>query len=404
MSHRALILGGLAQGRTEIHGLLESEDVLRTVSAIQAFGACAERLGAGEWRIKGAVWRSPKRPIDCGNSGTAARLLIGAAAGFPIEATFTGDESLCARPMQRVLTPLRRMGVRTSGEALPVTISGGVERGIDFVNEPASAQVKSAILLAGLGIADHVTVTEPAASRDHTEDMLRAFGCDVERDDRRVRLGTNRVLHGTRVEITGDPSSAAFPMVAALIVPNSVVMAGAVMINPSRIGLVDTLREMGADIVLSNERAAGGERIASWRAHSSPLHGVEVPAARAPSMIDEYPVLAIAAACATGTTVMRGLAELRVKESDRLAAIVAGLQACGVDAWADADILTVRGCGGRPPGGTAVCARRDHRIAMSFLILGLAARKPVEVDSAEMIATSFPRFADAMRSLGANID
>jgi 3-phosphoshikimate 1-carboxyvinyltransferase len=404
MSHRALILGGLASGRTPISGLLEGDDVLRTAEAVRAFGARVEHVGAGEWLVEGATWRSPERPIDCGNSGTGARLLMGAAAGLPIEATFTGDASLSGRPMERVLGPLRQMGASTQGSTLPVTISGGGLRGISFVNEKASAQVKSAILLAGLGTEDAVEVIEPARSRDHSENMLRAFGCDVEQDGGTVRLGRDRALRGTAVQIPGDPSSAAFPLVAALVTPGSEVTVASVMLNPLRTGLIQTLREMGGDLRVSNRRVVGGEPVGDLNARFSDLRGIDVPATRAPSMIDEYPILAIAAAFATGTTIMRGLSELRVKESDRLAAIAGGLRACGVDARGEGDTLIVHGCGGPPPGGAFVPAFHDHRIAMSFLVLGLAVSAPVEVDSADMIGTSFPGFAELLRSIGAAVE
>ena len=403
ISHRALILGGLGSGETRITGLLEGDDVLHTAKAVRAFGAEVERLGAGEWRVCGAEWHSPSAPVDCGNSGTGARLLMGAAAGFPIEVTFTGDASLSSRPMERVLGPLRAMGAGTEGSTLPVTIRGGALHGLSFVNEKASAQVKSAILLAGLRAVGDVEVVEPAPSRDHSENMLRAFGCEVETVGGTIRLGGQRKLTGTDVVVPGDPSSAAFPIVAALIVPGSEVTVQNVMVNPLRTGLLTTLREMGADVSFTNERDEGGEKVADVTVRASALHGVEVPPSRAPSMIDEYPILGVAAAFATGRSVMHGLAELRVKESDRLAAIIAGLRACGVDARDEGDSLIVEGFGGPPPGGGDVRAHHDHRIAMSFLVMGLASRQPVTVDSADMIATSFPDFVALMRSLGARI-
>jgi 3-phosphoshikimate 1-carboxyvinyltransferase len=403
MSHRALILGALASGETRIGGLLEGDDVLHTADSVRAFGAEVERLAPGEWRVRGADWQSPAGRIDCGNSGTGARLLMGAAAAFPIIATFTGDASLSSRPMERVLAPLRAMGARTEGATLPVTIHGGDLHGISFVNEKASAQVKSAILLAGLRASGVVEVIEPAPSRDHSENMLRAFGCDVDTDGEIVRLGERRALTGTDVVIPGDPSSAAFPVVAALIVPRSELTIRNVMVNPLRTGLLTTLREMGADLGLTNQRIQGGESIADVAASVSALTGVEVPAARAPSMIDEYPILAVAAAFARGRTIMHGLAELRVKESNRLAAVIAGLRDCGVDAREEGDSLIVEGVGGPPQGGAQVRANQDHRIAMSFLVMGLAARQRVTVDSAGMIATSFPDFVPLMRSVGAHI-
>jgi 3-phosphoshikimate 1-carboxyvinyltransferase len=403
ISHRALILGGLAAGETRISGLLEGDDVLHTAEAVRALGAEVERIGEGEWRVRGAEWRSPAAPVDCGNSGTGARLLMGAVAGFPIEVTFTGDASLSGRPMERVLGPLRAMGAATEGSTLPVTIRGGNIRGISFVNEKASAQVKSAILFAGLLAEGDVEVVEPAQSRDHSENMLRAFGCDIDTADGTVRLGPRRSLTGTNVVVPGDPSSAAFPIVAALIVPGSEVTVRNVTVNPLRTGLLTTLRKMGADIVFASERDEGGEKVADLTVRASTLRGVEVPASWAPSMIDEYPILGVAAAFATGRSVMHGLAELRVKESDRLAAIIAGLRACGVDARDEGDSIIVEGQGGPPPGGASVEAHHDHRIAMSFLVMGLAAREPVTVDSADMIATSFPDFVPLMQSLGARI-
>ncbi|HEX8668845.1 MAG TPA: 3-phosphoshikimate 1-carboxyvinyltransferase [Allosphingosinicella sp.] len=403
MSHRALILGGLAAGETRVTGLLEGQDVLHTAAAMRGFGATVERLGPGEWRIEGTEWRSPEAPVDCGNSGTGARLLMGAAAGFPIEATFTGDASLSSRPMERVLGPLRQMGARTEGTTLPVTVRGGSLHGISFVNTKASAQVKSAILLAGLRAEGDVEVVEPAPSRDHSENMLRAFGCDVAKEGDSIRLGAKRTLTGTSVAVPGDPSSAAFPTVAALIVPGSRVTIRSVMVNPLRFGLFETLCEMGADIAIENRRKTGGEPVADLVVSASSLSGVEVPAVRAPSMIDEYPILAVAAAFATGRSVMHGLAELRVKESDRLAAIIGGLNACGVGAWDEGDSLVVEGLGGAPGGGAQVPAFHDHRIAMSFLVMGLAAKESVTVDSAPMIATSFPTFVDLMRGIGGRI-
>lgn len=403
MSHRALIMGALASGETSINGILEGDDVLRTADAVRAFGADVQRLAPGDWRVRGAPWRSPSAPVDCGNSGTGARLLMGAASGFPITTTFTGDKSLSARPMERVLAPLRMMGARSSGRTLPVTIEGGRLRGISFVNEKASAQVKSAILLAGLNASGDVEVVEPARSRDHTENMLRAFGCDIETFDGTVRLGKHRALSGTDVLIPGDPSSAAFPVVAALIVPGSRLTIRGVMMNPLRSGLFTTLKEMGAELRFENQRSQGGEAVADLAIASSTLKGVEVPASRAPSMIDEYPILAIAAAFASGPTIMHGLAELRVKESNRLAAVVAGLRECGVLAREEGDSLVVTGLGAAPPGGAIVRAQHDHRIAMSFLVMGLAADRIVSVDSGGMIATSFPGFVQLMNSIGAKI-
>ena len=403
MSHRALILGGLAKGTTVIHGLLESEDVFRTAEAVAAFGPVVERLGAGHWTVSGADWESPAGPINCGNSGTSARLLVGTAAGFALEAKFIGDASLSRRPMGRVLGPLRRMGATADGDFLPVTVRGGQLQRISHVNATASAQVKSALLLAGLRAKGGVEIIEPIASRDHGETMLRAFGCDVKAAQGNISLSDGCSLTATTIYIPGDPSSAAFPLVAALISPGSTVSVRSVMISPLRTGLFDTLREMGARIDIAPGGRLGGEAVADITIGHGALHGIEVPADRAPSMIDEVPILAVAAAYASGRTVLHGLAELRLKESDRLAAIVAGLRVCGVDASEEGDSLVIAGADGPPPGGGLVETRGDHRIAMSFLVLGLASRAPVTVDSAASIATSFPGFADLMRTIGARI-
>jgi 3-phosphoshikimate 1-carboxyvinyltransferase len=409
MSHRALILAALARGESRIDGLLESDDVLRTLDAVRAFGAEVERTGTSSWKVTGSEWRSPGRPIDCGNSGTGARLLIGAAARFALTATFTGDESLRRRPMDRVTDPLTAMGASfDSRPHLPLTVRGGRLRGIRHSSPTPSAQVKSAILLAGLGTSEPVEVVEPIPSRDHTEQMLRHFGCDVETGvgdgGHRVRLGTRRTLHGSEVQIPGDPSSAAFPIVAALIVPGSEISMKGILDSPTRAGLLTTLREMGADIRIENPRNAGGCAVMDLTVRSSALRGVTVPKERAPAMIDEYPVLAVAAAFAAGDTVMEGLGELRVKESDRLAAIRGGLASCGVESRIVGDSLSVAGSIGRPPpGGALIRSERDHRIAMAFLTLGLASERPVAIDDATRISTSFPGFADAMGLIGARI-
>ena len=389
ISHRALILGAMAEGETRVTGLLESEDVLRTAAALRALGAEVER-GENIWIVRGGAWRSPDGPIDCGNSGTTARLLMGAVAGRPVTATFTGDSSLSRRPMGRVTEPLAAMGARIDGgDRLPVTIHGGGLSGISYKPPVASAQVKSAILLAGLGADGPVEVIEPEPTRDHTERMLPLFEAEGGK------------LRATGIDVPGDPSSAAFPLVASLITPGSDVIVRGVGINPARIGLFETLIEMGADLVLTNRRTLGREPVADIKARHSTLRGVEVPAARAPSMIDEYPLLAVAAAFAQGETVMNGLAELRHKESDRLAAIAVGLSECGVDARVEDDSLLVSG--GSVAGHGRVATHGDHRIAMAFLVLGLASAVPVGVDRAEMIATSFPAFDDLMRGLGARI-
>jgi 3-phosphoshikimate 1-carboxyvinyltransferase len=403
-SHRALILGALAAGETRISGLLEADDVAATARAVAAFGASVERVGDGDWLVRGAEWRSPSEPVDCGNSGTAARLLMGAAAGFDLIATFTGDESLSRRPMARVTAPLARMGARfNGGERLPLTLHGGGLGGIDWVNEPASAQVKSAVLLAGLRAQGSVVVREPMPSRDHTEIMLREFGCAVDASDGAVTLGDQRQLVGCEIAIPADPSSAAFALTAAALVPGSSVEVHDLLVNPLRTGLFEALEEMGAEVELADEGLRSGEIIATLRIGQAALQAIEVAAPRIPAMIDEVPLLAVAAAFADGETVIHGLAELRHKESDRLGAIVAGLAACGVAAVVHGDSLHVFGRG-KVRGGAKVLAQGDHRIAMAFLVLGVASEAPVTVDSAGMIATSFPGFVESMRALGAAIE
>lgn len=414
MSHRALILGAMATGITEIDGLLEGDDVLATARAALAFGAGVERLGEGRWRVTGhGGFKQPSGVIDCGNAGTGVRLLMGAAAGYPVTAAFDGDASLRKRPMKRVADPLAGMGARFEwrGEAdrLPLTLTGGGLSAIDHVQTVASAQIKSAILLAGLNAAGVTSVTEPVPSRDHTERMLRAFGAEVgvlpHGEGWRVTLRGGQALTGTPVSVPGDPSSAAFPLAAALVVPGSQVTVEGVMLNPLRTGLFETWREMGADLTVSNRRMAGGEEVGDLTARHSKLTGVVVPPGRAASMIDEYPVLAATAAFAGGATVMRGIGEMRVKESDRIALMAAGLQACGVAVEEEAEGFTVTGGPGNGSvrGGATVVTHGDHRIAMSHLILGLAAAEPVTVDEPGMIATSFPGFVELMRGLGADI-
>ena len=407
-SHRALILGAMAEGKTRIRGLLESDDVLATARAIAAFGIGIVQSG-DEWIVQGDTWRSPDMPVDCGNSGTAARLLMGAVAGMPtVGANFTGDTSLSRRPMRRVTTPIERMGAKVEGgECLPIRVEGEALGGIEFQNIPASAQVKSAILLAGLATAAPVSVTEPAPSRDHTEIMLAQLGCGIEVEDTAdgwvVSLGGNRALKGCLLSIAADPSSAAFPLVAAAIVPGSEVVVRGMLVNPLRTGLYETLERMGAEIELSNERIQSGEIVADVMMRHAPLRSCHVLAEQVSAMIDEIPALAVACAFADGESVIEGLAELRVKESDRLGAIVGGLAACGVFASVDGDSLRIFGRG-HVRGGTKIATQGDHRIAMAFLVLGLAAEQPVEVDEAEMIGTSFPGFAEVMRSIGADIE
>ncbi len=410
MSHRALILGAMATGVTEIDGLLEGEDVLATARAVAAFGAEVERLGEGRWRVTGhGGFSQPDGVIDCGNAGTGVRLLMGAAAGYPITVTFDGDASLRKRPMKRVTGPLAEMGARYEwpGEQdrLPVTVSGGGLQAIDYVQTVASAQIKSAILLAGLNGAGVTTVTESEPSRDHSERMLRVFGVEVGvlplDPGWRVTLNGGQALTGTAVAVPGDPSSAAFPLAASLVVPGSGVTVEGVMLNPLRTGLFETWIEMGADLTVSNRRMAGGEEVGDVTARHSDLKGVIVPPERAASMIDEYPILAATAAFAEGATVMRGIGEMRVKESDRIALMAAGLQACGVRVEEEPEGFTVTG--GPVPGGATITTQGDHRIAMSHLVLGLAAAEAVTVDEPGMIATSFPGFVELMRGLGADI-
>jgi len=415
ISHRALILGALAVGETSITGLLEGEDVIGTAAAMRALGAVVERTGEGAWRVYGVGvggLRTPANALDFGNSGTGCRLVMGAVGGCPITVTFDGDASLRKRPMRRVLDPLERMGARALSESpggrLPLTLRGATDP-LPIVYQPpaASAQLKSAVLLAGLAAPGETSVLEAEATRDHTERMLRHFGADVRVESlgahgRRVTLVGQPELKPAPVAVPADPSSAAFPLVAALIVPRSEIVIESLMTNPLRTGLITTLVEMGASIALDNRRQDGGEEVADVRVRASALAGVDVPPERAPSMIDEYPVLAVAAAFADGTTRMRGLKELRVKESDRLAATADGLRACGVDCAIEGDDLVVHGRG-RARGGGTVETHMDHRIAMAFLVMGLASEAPVRVDDSTFIATSFPDFVPMMRRLGAEL-
>ena len=410
ISHRALMFGALATGKTTVNGLLEAEDVLNTAKAVTALGAIATKAG-DTWTVLGrgtGGLKQPDAPIDFGNSGTGTRLMMGVVAGHDITVTMTGDASLSRRPMGRVLKPLRQMGLLTheSRDTLPLTVQGSAHLvPIEYVLPVPSAQVKSAILIAGLMAAGETTVVEKEPTRDHTERMLRYFGANVETE---VKNGLTRItvhgdaeLEGRDVVVPGDPSSAAFLICAALLVPGSDVTVEGVLVNETRTGLYATLQEMGADITFENQREEGGEPVADLRARHSKLKGVHVPAARAPSMIDEYPVLAAVAGFAEGDTRMDGLAELKVKESDRLAATAAGLEANGVSATVDGDTLIVHGTGLVRGGGT-VATHLDHRIAMAFLTMGLASEKPVMVDDTAMIATSFPTFRDLMESLGAS--
>jgi len=415
ISHRALMLGALAVGRTEISGLLEGEDVLATAAAVNGLGAHAYRAGDGQWAVDGVGVGGlvePEDLLDLGNSGTAARLLLGILATHPLTAFVTGDASLRRRPMGRVVEPLSRIGARfvtREGARLPLGISGAADPvPISYHLPVPSAQVKSAVLLAGLNTAGMTTVIEPQPTRDHTERMLRHFGATVtaepiEGGGKRITLEGYPELAAAPIAVPGDPSSAAFPLIAALIVPGSEVTIEGVGINPLRTGLLECLREMGADIALQNERDEGGEPVADLRARAGPLKGADIPAERAPRMIDEYPILAVAAACASGRTVMRGLAELRVKESDRLAGIAAGLAKCGVRVAVEGDDLLVEGAGNFPAGGATIETQLDHRMAMAFLVLGLAANEPVRIDDATPIATSFPDFLPLMNGLGGTI-
>ena len=412
ISHRALIMGALAVGETRIKGLLMGEDVLRTAAAMAALGAKVEQHGQ-EWSVWGrgvGGLSEPADVLDMGNSGTGARLLAGLLSAYPFTSFMTGDASLRRRPMERVITPLSQTGATffaRAGGRLPMAVRGsGLAMPLTYASPIASAQVKSAVLLAGLHAPGVTTVSEPQASRDHTERMFKAFGVAVEtahQDGRyHARIVGQPELKGRPVSVPADPSSAAFAGVAATIVPGSAIRLPGVGINPLRAGLFETLGEMGASITFANVRDEAGEPVADLEITAANLKGITVPAARAPSMIDEYPILAVAAAFADGETRMEGLAELKVKESDRLAAMVHGLTACGVSARADGDVLIVRG-GRTPKGGATIPVELDHRIAMAFLVLGMAAAEPVTVDDASAIATSFPGFMDLMNGLGADI-
>ena len=415
ISHRALIVGSVAVGETRITGLLEADDVLRTVDALRALGARLDRDADGVWHVFGrgvGGLAEPASVLDMGNSGTGARLLMGLLATHPFTSFFTGDASLSARPMDRVMTPLRRMGAAISarsGDRLPLMIRGTAgPLPIVYELPVASAQVKSAVLLAGLNTPGTTSVVEPQPTRDHSERMLRHFGAEVaveclDGGGRAIALAGQPEIAGRHVVVPGDLSSAAFPMVAALLVPGSRLTLRRVGINALRSGLLQTLGEMGAGIAIADRRTEGGEPVADLTVEAGPLRGVEVPPERAPSMIDEYPVLAVAAACAEGVTRMTGLGELRVKESDRLGAMARGLEACGVRVEESPDALTVHGTGRAPPGGARIAVQGDHRIAMAFLVLGMVAAESVAIDDAGPIETSFPGFAGFMNGLGARI-
>lgn len=415
ISHRALILGAMTVGETTISGLLEGEDVLNTAAAMRALGAKVERTGEGAWRIHGVGvggFAQPAGPLDFGNSGTGCRLAIGAVAGCGITAAFDGDASLRTRPMRRVLDPLEQMGARVissaDGDRLPLTLQGASDPlPITYESPVPSAQLKSAVLLAGLAAPGETTVIEAEATRDHTERLLKHFGAKITskphgEHGRRIVLQGQPELEPANVVVPADPSSAAFPMVGALIVPGSDLILDAVMTNALRTGLFATLKEMGANIETLATRDDGGEEVADLRVTFSALKGVEVPPERAPSMIDEYLILAVAAAFAQGTTRMRGLKELRVKESDRLEATADMLRVNGVNVVIEGDDLIVHGTGS-VPGGGEVKTHMDHRIAMSALMMGLASVEPVRIDDSAFIATSFPDFTGLMRSLGADL-
>ena len=415
ISHRALLFGALSLGTTRISGLLEAEDVINTAKSVTALGAPAAKEG-DEWVVKGrgvGGLKQPEGPLDFGNSGTGTRLMMGVLAGhdFPVE--MVGDASLSRRPMGRVLNPLKTMGLEVvagEGDRLPLKVKGRAELVPMTYELPVpSAQVKSAILLAGLHAEGETTVVEAEATRDHTERMLRFFGAEVtatpdEKGRTRITVKGNPTLQGQTVRVPADPSSAAFLIAAAVLVPGSDVTVEGVLINPTRTGFYQTLQEMGADVTFENERDQGGEPVADIRAKVSSLHGVRVPPERAPSMIDEYPMLACVASFATGETIMEGLAELRVKESDRLAATAAGLEANGVKTKIEGDTLIVHGTPSGVNGGGTVETHLDHRIAMAFLTMGLATENPVTVDDTAMIATSFPEFIGLMEGLGAKFE
>ena len=415
MSHRALILGALAVGRTSVKGMLDGADVRATAAALRALGATVTRHDDGLWTVDGVGvggLMEPAGVLDLGNSGTGVRLLMGLVATHPLTALFTGDASLNRRPMARVIQPLEQIGaqfVGRRGGLLPLAVLGAAApMPIEYRVPVASAQVKSAILLAGLNTPGTTSVIEARPTRDHTERMLRGFGARVMVEPlgdggRRILLDGQPELTPAALDLPADPSSAAFPLVAALLLDGSDVTLLDVGLNPLRTGLFTTLRDMGAQIDIQNQRTVGDEPIGDLRVRASRLTGVTVPAERAPSMIDEYPILAVAAARATGVTVMRGLGELKVKESDRLGAIARGLAASGVKVEVDEDTLAIHGARGPVPGGSRIAVDLDHRIAMAFLVLGLGAKRAVEIDDASAIETSFPDFAGLMCGLGADI-
>mgnify|MGYP001799745614 CR=1 FL=1 len=416
ISHRSLLLGAMAVGETTINGLLEGQDVLDTAKAMRAFGAEVTDHGGGTWSVHGVGvggFAEPDQVIDCGNSGTGVRLIMGAMASSPITATFTGDASLNKRPMARVTDPLALFGcqaVGRNGGRLPMTLVGAADPVPAHYTVPVpSAQVKSAVLLAGLNAPGDTVVIEAEATRDHTERMLAGFGAEIStevtNEGRVITLKGQPELKPQHIDVPRDPSSAAFPVCAALIVPGSDVLVPTIGLNPTRAGLYQTLRDMGADLTYENEREEGGEPVADLRARFSPdLKGIEVPADRAASMIDEYPVLSVVAAFAQGKTHMPGVKELRVKESDRIDAMAVGLRAAGVTVEDGPDWWTVTGLGhGNVPGGATCASHLDHRIAMAFLVMGMATQQPMSVDDGGPIATSFPIFEPLMAHLGASL-
>lgn len=412
MSHRSLMFGAIALGKTHVSGLLEAEDVINTANSMAALGAKVEKQPDDSWIIEGVGiggLKSPKGDLDFGNSGTGVRLAMGLMASTPLTARCVGDASLSKRPMGRVTNPLSEFGTKfeaSEGNRLPLILHGAKDaKPVTYTLPMASAQVKSAVLLAGINTKGITTVIEPVATRDHTERMLKAFGAKLEVKQvgsaRHISIEGGHELKGQVIAVPGDPSSAAFPMVAALITPGSDIVIENIMLNPTRTGLITTLQEMGGDITIENRRLAGGEEVGDLHVKSSSLKGITVPADRAPSMIDEYPVLGVAASFASGTTRMEGLEELRVKESDRLAAVEAGLKANGVETSSGKDWLEVKG--GTAKGGGMVVTHMDHRIAMSFLVMGLAAPAATHIDDSAFIATSFPGFTALMNGMGAQM-
>ncbi len=416
ISHRALMFGALTKGETIINGLLEGEDIFATAAAMKALGAHLHRDGKGIWRVNGigiGQFSQPSDPLDMGNSGTSTRLLMGLLGTHGIRTQLIGDASLTRRPMGRITKPLSLMGATfetSEGDRLPLTVIGTDNaKGIEYETPVASAQVKSAILLAGLNAKGPTTVIEKTPTRDHTENMLRFFGANIASESLAdggcaITVQPNPTLMPGLLQVPRDPSSAAFPVAAAVLCEGSDIMCENINFGPTRNGLYLTLQEMGADITIKNERSEGGERIVDLHVKGTgPLKGIEVPADRVASMIDEFPILSMVAACAQGTTRMTELEELRVKESDRLAVVAEGLEACGVKLEMGEADLTIHGNGVPPKGGALIATHLDHRIAMSFLILSGVTDEPISIDDATPIKTSFPSFIDLMNELGADI-